>query len=47
MELPAIGKVRVLGVLDDCDPGEPEFRDLVTGRMKALLAELSHAHFRS
>ena len=34
------GKVRVLGVLDDYDPGEPELRDLLTSRVQALLAEL-------
>ena len=34
------GKVRVLDVLDDYDPGEPELRDLLTGKVKALLAEL-------
>lgn len=33
-------KVRVLGVLDDYDPGEPELRELLTSKVKALLDEL-------
>lgn len=32
-------KVRVLEVPDDYDPGEPELRELVMGKVKALLAE--------
>jgi predicted protein tyrosine phosphatase len=35
-----VPKVRVLEVLDDYDPGEPELRDLLMGKVKALLAEL-------
>ena len=38
-----VRKVRVLGVLDDYDPGEPELRDLLTVKVKALLAELSRS----
>jgi len=33
-------KVRILGVLDDYEPGEPELRDLLTGKVTALLEEL-------
>ena len=35
-----VRKVRVLEVLDDYDPGEPALRDLLTGKVKVLLAEL-------
>jgi predicted protein tyrosine phosphatase len=33
-------KVRVLDVLDDYDPGDLELRELLTGRLKALLSSL-------
>jgi predicted protein tyrosine phosphatase len=35
-----VRKVRVLEVPDDYDPGEPELRDLLTEKLKALLTEL-------
>jgi predicted protein tyrosine phosphatase len=35
-----VRKVRVLEVPDDYDPGEPELRDLLTEKVKALLTEL-------
>jgi predicted protein tyrosine phosphatase len=35
-----VDKVRVLGVRDDYDPGEPELRALLAGKVKALLAAL-------
>lgn len=34
-------KVRVLGVPDNYDPGEPDLRELLMGKVKALLAELA------
>ena len=33
-------KVRVLGVPDDYDPGEPELREVLTPKIRALLDEL-------
>jgi predicted protein tyrosine phosphatase len=33
-------KVRVLGVPDDYDPGEPELREVLTARVQALLVAL-------
>jgi len=41
-----VGKVRVLAVPDDYDPGEPELRDLLTEKLKVLLAELQAHQYR-
>jgi predicted protein tyrosine phosphatase len=40
-----VGKVRVLEVPDDYDPGEPELRDLLTDKLKTLLTELQVPSF--
>ena len=41
-----VGKVRVLEVPDDYDPGESELRDLLTGKLKVLLTELQSPQHR-
>ena len=40
------GKVRVLEVRDDYDPGEAELRDLLTEKLKVLLADLQSPQSR-
>lgn len=35
-----LGKVRVLGVPDDYDPGEGALRELLSPKLRALVAEL-------
>jgi predicted protein tyrosine phosphatase len=41
-----VAKVRMLGVPDDYDPGEPDLRALLTPKLRALLAELDAVPLR-